>query len=214
MSEFKDKLNHYLQITYFEEAVTMDDQLDIYAQRYRAYVRENTIEPNDKELFMDHYDKLSNCHAFGLWMGDNLMASIRYHIISPDTPLGPAMSAFPEIIRPILNRGETVIDPTRLVVARATTEKYPEMAYVTMRIAFMAAEHHKAAYLLATVRKEHQSFYKRLFGFKTLGEPRAYPDLLKPISIMAAHMPSQAADVKRKYPVFSSSLTERQLLFA
>ena len=93
------------------------------------------------------------------------------------------------------------------------TELYPELPYVTIRAAFMAAEYFGAEYMLATVRQEHQAFYKKLFGFQALCEPRPYPSLLKPISLLAANMPLQRDGVVRKFPILLSSYTERRMLF-
>jgi len=156
---------------------------------------------------------MPNCWLFGVHLDNRLVSSVRFHVISPETAMGPAYDVFPDIVRPMIAKGQTVIDPTRLVVERSMTELYPELPYVTIRAAFMAAEYYEAEYMLATVRREHEAFYRRFFGFKQLCEPRPYPSLLKPISLLAANMPEQRDSVVSRYPIFISSFTERRMLF-
>jgi len=210
---FAQKLNGYLQDVDYRIASNADDREAIFRLRYQAYLRENTIEENPERRFTDAYDTMRNCWLFGVHLDDRLVSSIRFHVISPDDPMGPAYDVFPDIVRPIISAGQTVIDPTRLVVDRALSELYPELPYVTIRAAFMAAEYYSAEFTLATVRREHQAFYRRFFGFKQMCEPRPYPSLLKPISLLAANMPMQRDSVVDRYPIFLSSFTERRMLF-
>ena len=116
------------------------------------------IAENVQRRFTDEYDLMDNCWLFGIHLDDRLVSSIRFHVISPDSPKGPAYDVFPDIVRPDDRRGQTVVDPTRLVVDRAMTELYPELPYVTIRAAFMAAEYFEAEYMLATVRRSIRRF--------------------------------------------------------
>lgn len=210
---FVERLNGYLQDADYRVALNSNDREDLFKLRYECYRRENTIAENPQGIFSDDYDLMQNSWLFGVYLDDRLVSSIRFHVISPETPMGPAYDVFPDIVRPMIAAGQTVVDPTRLVVSREMTELYPELPYVTIRSAFMAAEYFEAEYMLATVRKEHQAFYKRFFGFAELCPPRPYPMLLKPISLLAANMPAQRDMVVSKFPVFLSSFTERRMLF-
>ena len=210
---FVERLSGYLQDADYRVASSKQDRDTLYQLRYKAYRREDTILENAEKRFSDDYDLMDNCWLFGVHHNGRLVSSIRFHIISPQHPKGPAYDVFPDIVRPMISAGKTIVDPTRLVVDRPMTEFYPELAYVTIRAAFMAAEYFEAEYMLATVRQEHQAFYKKLFGFKALCEPRPYPSLLKPISLLAANMPTQRDSVVTKFPIFLSSFTERRMLF-
>ncbi|MGB7286830.1 MAG: hypothetical protein WBC71_07855 [Salaquimonas sp.] len=210
---FSERLNGYLQDADYRVACNSSEREALFALRYRSYRREETIAENPQKRFTDDYDLMDNCWLFGVYLDERLVSSIRFHIISPESPKGPAYDVFPDIVRPMVVAGKTIVDPTRLVVDREMTELYPELPYVTIRSAFMAAEHFEAEYMLATVRKEHQAFYKRMFGFTELCEPRPYPMLMKPISLLAANMPLQRDTVVGKYPIFLSSFTERRMLF-
>jgi hypothetical protein len=59
---------------------------------------------------------------------------------------------------------------------------YPELAYVVMRPAFMAAEHCDADWAVGTPRAEHIAFYRRAFGATVWRPPRDYPGLTAKLS--------------------------------
>jgi hypothetical protein len=68
--------------------------------------------------------------------------------------------------------------------------------------------------LLATVRVEHQAFYRRVFGHRVICDARHYPSLTKPISLMALDYPTARDRVLQRNPFFRSSLFERRMLFS
>ena len=210
---FSQRLTGYLQNVDYRVAVDDEEREALYRLRYTCYRREGTISANSRKLFTDDYDEMNNCWLFGIYFDEELVSSIRFHVISPENPRGPAYDVFPDIVRPMIEAGMTVVDPTRLVVERSMTEQHPALPYVTIRAAFMAAEYFEAEYMLATVRREHQAFYMRYFGFEKLCDPRPYPTLLKPISLLAANMPRQRDTVVDRFPIFHSSFTERRMLF-
>jgi hypothetical protein len=63
------------------------------------------------------------------------------------------------------------------------------------------------------VRAEHQAFYRRTFNHRPICEPRPYPLLAKPISLMTVHYPAVADQVHQRYPFFRSTFFERRMLF-
>jgi hypothetical protein len=67
--------------------------------------------------------------------------------------------------------------------------------------------------LLATVRTEHQAFYKRVFGHQVLAAARPYPTLVKPLSLMSLDYEPMKERVKHRYPFFRSTFFERRMLF-
>ena len=81
-------------------------------------------------------------------------------------------------------------------------------------MAWLASEYFSASLLLATVRVEHQAFYRRVFGHRLICEPRHYPSLTKPISLMALDFPLSRERVMQRYPFFRSTVFERRMLFA
>lgn len=213
-SEFAIKLLKYLQKADYRLAVGAEERDAIYKLRYRSYLKEGAIEECASQRFNDYYDELKNCWIFGIYLDDELVSSIRFHVISPETPIGPALDVFPDVVWPMIDAGQTVIDPTRFVTCSEATRKYPELPYMTLRAACMGYEYFNADYVLATVRKEHQAFYRRVLQAEIVSEPRPYPSLTKPISLLRANVSETRDKIARRYPIFESSFTERRLIFA
>lgn len=210
---FANKLSSYLQEVDYRVVKTESERDEIFKLRYKCYLREGAISSNPLERFSDDYDNMENCWIFGIYIDERLVSSIRFHVISPKDRKGPASDVFPDVVLPMLEKGQTVVDPTRLVVDHEASREYPELHFATMRVACMAAEFFNADFCLATVRQEHQAFYRRIFNFKRVCEPRPYPTLLKPISLLAGDMDTIRNEVAQRYPLFVSSYTERKLLF-
>ncbi|MBO6813452.1 MAG: hypothetical protein JJ891_01240 [Rhizobiaceae bacterium] len=212
--EFASKLLKYLQEVDYRLAATREEREAIYRLRYRAYRREDGIDENPDGRFHDAYDDFDNCWLFGIYLDDELASSIRFHVISPETPRGPALDVFPDAIWPMLEAGQTVIDPTRFVTCERAAKRYPELPYMTLRAACMGYEYFNADFVLATVRREHQAFYRRVLEAEVVCEPRPYPKLKRPISLLKANVSKTREKIARRYPIFESSYTERRLIFS
>jgi len=185
----------------------------IYELRYRAYLREGAIKPSSTKAFSDEYDSMPNAWIFGVHIDGRLVSSFRVHISTPEYPDIPAAHVFPDILNPLIEQRKILVDPTRFVADAASARQYPELAYVTVRLAVMACEFFVADYVLATVRAEHQAFYKRVFGHRSVCPPRPYPTLEKPISLMMVDHRAERATIMRRYPFFESTPAERAALF-
>lgn len=212
-SAFATKLIGYLEQTDYRIAKTEAERLAIFRLRYESYVSENAILENDSGLFRDAYDDMENCWNFGIYIGDTLAGAVRCHLISAKNPQGPGYDFFPDIVRPRINDGQVFVDATRFVVNRSLSKTYPELPYVTLRAACMAYEFFEADYCLASVRKEHQAFYRRLFRAELLCDPRPYPPLTVQLSLMQMSAANIRDRVQRRYPIFVSSDAERRRLF-
>ncbi len=210
---FVHRVYDCLQETDYRLAHTDWEKEAIYRLRYRAYLREGAIHPNTQLRFTDAYDRLENCWIFGVHMAGRLVGSIRLHVISPENPMGPALDVFPDIVGPMIDAGQVVVDPTRFVADAEISRRTPELPYLTLRLICLAAEHFEADYCLATVRKEHRAFYRRVFGSKPLCEPRPYPTLKDPICLMRGSVAELREQVLQRRPFFQSTFTERRMMF-
>lgn len=211
--DFAYKLLEYRQETDYRVAESPQERLSVYRLRYDAYMRENTIDENQARVFHDAYDDFENCWIFAVYIDGRMISSIRLHVISPDFRSGPALDVFPDIVGPMLEEGKVLIDPTRFVADKGAMERYPELPYITMRAACMAYEYFEADYCLAAVRREHAAFYRRVFHATTLCEPRNYPGLKKPISLLRLDVAQGREKLLTRYPIFESSFTERRMIF-
>jgi hypothetical protein len=120
---------------------------------------------------------------------------------------------FGDILHPELDRGRTIIDPTRFVADPEKAKRFPELPYVTVRLGWIACGYFNADIGLANVRPEHRAFYRRVFLQEPLGEPKLFPGLIKPVGLMAAHYPSIREKVFQRFPYMRSSAFERRMLF-
>jgi hypothetical protein len=185
----------------------------IYRLRYRAYLHEGAIEPRADQRLTDRFDDLPNSWIFGIYLDGELTSSLRISVATPDDDDTPAVNAFRDLLEPELARGKVIVDPNRFVADPVRRTRYPELPYVTLRLAYVACTHFKADIGTATVRKEHQAFYRRVFLHKSLCPPRPYPTLTKPLCLMAVDYPKMCERVFQRYPFFRSSASERRMLF-
>jgi hypothetical protein len=197
----------------YRRAETDADRLAIYRLRYQCYLREGAIQPDESGLFRDDYDAAPNVWIFGLYLDGQLVSSIRIHVASAEHPIAPALTIFPDMLGPRIERGEVIVDPTRFVVDYDQSRQHPGLAYATVRLGMLASEHADADYALATVRTEHRAFYRRLLCMEPVAEPRAYPNLKDPINLMGVSFPEMRQRVYDRYPFMTSTAAEQEQLF-
>jgi hypothetical protein len=209
-----DRVGWLLERVDYRRAETLEDREAIFRLRYAAYLRESAIAPNAEQRFADALDESRNVSIYGVYIDGELASSIRLHVATALEHDLPANNVFSDLLSPELAAGKTIIDPTRFVIDRAASRRFPELCYVTTRLAWLACEFFDADLLLATVRAEHQAFYRRVFGHRLICDPRHYPSLAKPISLMALDFPMARERVPLRYPFFRSTFFERRMLFA
>jgi N-acyl-L-homoserine lactone synthetase len=212
-SSFSDSITQLLARIVFRRADSGEQREAIFRLRYQAYTREGAISPNSSGMFSDHYDETDNAYLFGLYIDDELASSLRLHIASKQHPNFPSLEVFPDLLQPKLDAGKVLVDSTRFVADEALSRLHRGLPYATLRLCMLAAEQFRADDLLAAVRVEHQAFYRRAFNHRLICEPRPYPQLAKPISLMTVHYPTAAGQLYRRYPFFRSTFLERRMLF-
>jgi hypothetical protein len=210
---FSDRVYRLLEQVDYRRADSAEDLEAIYRLRYDAYLREGTIAANIAKRVTDSFDEMPNAYTIGIYIDGRLVSSFRLHVSTPEFSDVPARHVFPDILDPLVERKKILVDPTRFVADPMSARQFPELPYVTVRIGHMAGEYFNADYVLATVRAEHQAFYKRVFGHHTVCPPRPYPGLIKPISLMMVDAHSEREHILRRYPYFRSTLFERRMLF-
>lgn len=205
-SELLDRVDYRL-------AQTAAEKEEIYRLRYRAYLREGAIQPSADERVIDQFEDAPNAWTFGVYVDGEIYSSIRVSVLTSEWRMSPSVDLFGEVLHPQLDKGQVFIDSTRFVADHEKARNFPELPYVTVRLGSMAGVYFNANYGLAIVRREHQAFYRRVFLQETWCEPRLYPGLVKPVGLMAAHLPSVREKVLARYPFLHSSAFERRMLF-
>lgn len=210
---FTERVFDLLDRVDYRQAVTDGEKDAVYRLRYQAYLREGAIPENFSQRLSDRFDDLDNTWIIGVFVDGRLGGSIRLSISTPSYQDMPATKVFPDFLQPELDAEKTIIDPTRFVIDNDMARRYPELPYVTTRAGWMAGEYFAADAILATVRTEHQAFYKRTFGHELVADARDYPTLTKPLSLMRLDYFAMKERVHRRYPFFRSTQFERRALF-
>jgi hypothetical protein len=213
-TSLNDRVQRLLEQADYRRADAPQEKDAVYRLRYAAYLREGAIPENSSGRFSDALDETDNAWTFGVYLDGELASSIRLHVASRQTPALPALNVFSDLLSPEVAAGRIIIDPTRFVADRVMSRRHPELCYVTTRLAWLASEYFRANLLLATVRAEHQAFYRRVFGHRLICEPRHYPSLTKPICLMALDYAFARERVLERQPFFRSTVFERRMLFA
>jgi hypothetical protein len=212
-SSFAEHGQQLLEKLDFRRAETDEEREAIFRLRYDCYLGENAILPNFERRFTDPFDEMPGTWLFGVYLDDRIVASMRICVANKDYPELPAMWSFGAELAPLLEAGQVLIDPTRFVVDKNVSHDHPHLAYMTARIGWIAGEYFQSDLILATVRREHQAFYRRVFNYKLVRDPRPYPTLLKPLSLMTLDYFAERERVNRRYPFFRSTLFERRMMF-
>ncbi len=190
-----------------------EDLEALYRFRYDAYRREGSIEENAERRCTDYLDEVPNVHRIGLYLDGDLVASMRVHKVTKAMPWSAGMSAFPDLLGPLLDMGMTIIDPSRFTVDDEVAKDNPGLPYLTVRIAAMASEHFNADYTMAVARPAHGAFYRRVFKATQSAEAHAYKGLTFPTALFAADVESIKDETYRRFPFFLSTEWERRIMF-
>jgi hypothetical protein len=212
-SSLADRVSQLIDKIDCRLAETGEEREAIFRLRYRAYMGEGAIPQNSSGTFSDDYDERGTGFLFGFYIEGELASSIRVHIASKEHPDFISLTVFSDFLQPELDAGKVIVDPTRFVTDKTFSRLYRALPYATLRVAGMACEYFGADHLLATVRREHQAFYRRTFHHKLICEARPYPGLTKPLGLMMMHYPTLAGQLHQRFPFFRSTSVERQLLF-
>ena len=208
-----DRVMRALDRIEYRQAVRPADREFIFNLRYHAYLREGAIAPNDEERFTDPVDEQPNCLIFGVYADGDLAGAIRLNISGAGMPQVPTAKVFPESVLPLLLAGHVLVDPTRFVADPRWSRDLPELAYLTLRLPWLAMEQFRADIMLAAVRPEHYPFYRRLWGNTVVSPPRLYPGLAKPVMLSRLDYAKAAPRVEALYPFFRARGNERAAIF-
>ena len=192
---------------------TPEDKDQLYLMRYRAYLHGGLILPAESQRVSDRYDDAPNAWIFGIYVDGELCSSLRLHVLTSEWRTSYATELFGDVLHKRLDKGEVFIDPARFVADPDKAQRYPELPYLSLRLAYLACEHFNADTGLAVVRAEHQAFYRRVFLHETIAEPRSFPNVLKKVALMASGFRTLREQVLGRFPIMRSSAFERRMLF-
>jgi hypothetical protein len=186
----------------------------IYLMRYRAYLHGGLISPSETLRVTDRYDDSPNVWLFGIFVDGELCGSFRLHVLTSEWRDSYTTELFGDILHPRLDRGEVFIDPARFTADPEKARRFPELPYLTVRLAYMACDYFNADTGLAMVRTDHQAFYRRVLLSETISHARPFPGWdTKKVILMASDFPKVREKIVARFPIMRSNAFERRMLF-
>ena len=214
ISEFSRKVSELLERTEYRRCDKGEDLEDIYRLRYKSYRLSDMVSDIPGQMIHDPLDDTANCYKFGIYIDGTLVSTLRIHHVTGKVPLSPSMMVYGDILRPLLAAGDTFVDPSRFAADPEWSRVYPQIPYLTLRLAGMACFHFQAPYCLSTIKEEHVGFYKRIYRSEQIGELRDYPGLNYPVVLYRATVAAIRERSFTRYPFFKSTPMEQRMLFA
>jgi hypothetical protein len=193
---------------------TPEERDPAYELRYKAYLHGGLIMPSASGQVRDVYDDAPNVWIFGVYVDGELCSTLRIHVLTSDWRMSYSTELYGDHLHSRLDRGEVFVDPARLAADPEMAKKFPELPYLTLRLAYLACDHFHADTGLAMVRPDHQPFYRRVFMHEPVAEPRAFPGWhTMKTSLMASDFRKLREKVLTRFPIMRSSAFERRMLF-
>ena len=193
---------------------TPEEKDRLYLIRYKAYRQGGLIPPSESERYSDRYDDAPDALTFGVYVDGELCSSIRLHVLTAERRMSYTTELFGDVLDSRLDQGEVFVDPARFAADPEKAKQFPELPYMTLRLAYLACDHFNADTGLAMVRPDHQPFYRRVFLHEPIGEPRAFPGWhAMKTSLMASDFRRLRERVMARFPIMRSTQYERQMLF-
>ena len=213
-SSFSDRVLRFMERVEHRIAKTDAEREAAFRLRYDAYARIAWIEPrSDRRLFDARYDNADNAWITLTFVDGELAATTRLNLGAGTDAVLPSMGVYPDVIAPRLRAGLTLLEATRLAADIRIAGSNPQLAYVALRPIYMSLAHFDVDLAVATTRREHMPFYRRVFQFVQLCEPRPYPGLTTEIGCMGMDFREVRERVEERYPFYKSTLSEREALF-
>ncbi len=187
----------------------------VYLMRYRAYLHSGLIPPSESRRVTDSYDDAPNAWIFGIYIDGELCSSLRLHVLTSEWRTSFSTEFFGDVLHDRLDRGEIFIDPARFVADPEKGQRFQELPYLTVRLAYLACDYFNADTGLSLVRPDHQAFYRRVFLSEAIGEPRLFPSFVNSnkVVLMGSDFRAVREKILARFPIMRSSAFERRMLF-
>ena len=175
----------------------------IFKLRYNAYHGEGLIEGSHEGSLSDWQDDESSSSIYGVTLHGCLVSTLRLSVMSKERQNCVTYSMFKNHLDPILDRGERLIDGSRLAVKCDDSALRRRIVVYTLGLAARLSSSLGANYGTMIARHSHAPFYKR-FGFKVESGPFEYPEALTPLTLMMIDLPQKVVG-----PALHGDISER-----
>lgn len=182
----------------------------VYALRYRAYLRENAIEECTEERFEDKYDSQPNHVLWALTENEEVIGSIRTTWFDPaEVHLIPEMIGYAEDLAKSVPENVKLLSGNRFVTS-SSFDSSPQTAMLLLRHYMETAHYYQTEWAICAVRKNHEPFYRRVLHLKKHSEEgRIYPGLTCQMYLMSCDFKKNINAVYHNYPILKPKGYER-----
>lgn len=211
---FSDRVLRLLERVEHRVAKAPSEREAVFRLRFEAYRKIGLLERTDGDRLYDpRYDDAPDAWITTTFIDGELAGTVRVNIGTDEHAALPGLQVFADVLVPRLSAGHVVAEFTRLAARLSLSSIHPELAYIIMRPAFMAAEHFDADCAVSTPRADHIAFYRRAFGATVWRPPRDYPGVTAKIACVGADYRLARQFIELRYPFFKSNPAEREALF-
>lgn len=196
----------------YRRAITQEDFEPISKLRAQAFDARIVYSRKLSGDALDEMDFAPNAYVFGMYYFGELVSTVRFQVVTRETPQSFSLKMFPETLGPLVEQGMTFIDPTKFAVDETISHEVSGLPLLTLRIPMMAMTHFDADAGLALIKEAHEPFYRRVFHSSLLAGPKRLEGVAVPI-ILVQSPRKNTLDTCRRYPVFYSTAAERKIMF-
>jgi hypothetical protein len=195
-------------------ARTRKDRQAVARIRNDADFRQRLIEPRSDDRRDDEADdEAPNAWVIMTLIDGELASTLRIHVAADENESISSLDAFSDVIAPQLRAGHVIVETTRLAGQVDLARLHPELAYLALRPAWLAAEHFEADFLVTGVAEQHQAFYRYALGYQPWGAPRDDATGNFKLVCMGLDFGAAKQRIEARYPFFRSTPSERVALF-
>lgn len=197
-----DRVRSLLRVMTYELVEDGAIAKDVHALRYRAYHEAGATHYRADGRLADRHDNDPHAATIALLFGPVLCASIRLHVVSEHGQGSPAISAFPDELRPLIGNGRRLVDANCFCVDPVLSGRVPELAYMMLRLPFITADLRPATMITATVTARHKPFYIRILRCDEIAPPRPYAERCKPLGLTLCDVARERSNILTRNPSF------------
>lgn len=213
MAAFSSSIFSLMERVEYRRIQSAEDFQSVGELRELSYSSKQFIDLKSFGALIDEEDFSEHCYVIGVFIDEQLVSTIRLHLVTPDDRHGPTFEYFPEVASEILDAGNSYVDPSRFASDPLMLWQYPTIPLLTLRPAAMASIYFNVDRCLSCVRADSTSFYKRSFGSSELASARDIEGFTVPLAVMGAKIADIRERLETRFPFFKSQPYEQRMMF-
>ncbi len=213
MTAFSSSIFSLLERVEYRRIQSIEDFQNVSELRNVSYQSKQFIDLSAFGALIDDEDFSDHCRVVGVYIDEQLVSTIRLHLVTPNDRNGPTYEYFPDIANRILDAGQSYIDPSRFASDPLMLWQYPTIPLLTLRPAAMASIYFNVEHCMSCVRADSASFYGRSFGSAELAAARNINGFTVPLCVMGAKIADIRERLETRFPFFKSQPYEQRMMF-